>query len=61
MLNGSGERGHICLVADLRRSFIIKCDVSCGFFTDALFGLRKFPSTPSLLSVFNDERALNFV
>ena len=46
MLNRNRESGHVCLALSLGRKLsdlIIKCDVSCGFFIDALNQLGKVP------------------
>ena len=60
MLNRSGERRYPCLAPHLggkALSFTIKYDVSCRFFTDALYQVEEFPS---LLRVFNLEWMLYF-
>lgn len=55
MLKGSREKGYPYLFPDLsgKVGFLtIKYDVSGRFLTDILIELRKFPSSPSLLTAF---------
>ena len=56
MLNKSDERGHPCLVPNLRvkcfQVVIIEYGVSCRFFVYGLYLLRYVPSISTLLRCF---------
>ena len=56
MLTRHSESRHLSLVSDLRKKllvYIIKNDVYCGFFINALIRFRRLPSIPSVLDVFS--------
>lgn len=56
VLNRRGESRSLYLVADCRgniQSFTIKHDISCEFFIDILYQVRKLPFTPGLLIVLS--------
>ena len=65
MLSRSGKNGNSCLVLDHRekgfRLSPLNMMLAMGFSYMAFIMLRKFPSIPSLLSVFYDKRVLDFV
>ena len=65
VLNICGRTNILVLVPDTQgetfKSFTIKCDVNCGFFTDILHGVEEAPSYPKTVECFYQENVSDFV